>query len=1649
MICPFCGEQNEQGLTICAKCEAQLPQESATAKNTDPLLGAAANRSGTPMPNSAAPKNTGMQSMPCEMCGEQNEQGVMFCIRCGEKLQMQHPQPADARSAESPPVTDRPLMRAEVTTNLVLSVHFKQNYFEYFLPGENNRAIEVNIPASLSGFGLDTALALEVWEGEWFLVSRADTKAAGRVYLRGGLRINCTERSRGEKFAVIVEEVSPEYTAFKKYKARQGLMTIGRDKSNTICFNTQNLVSEHHATVEIKSDGSCIVTDRSQNGTFVNGTRISGSQRINFGDVVGIFGLKIVYLGDIIAINRPNAELIIKDLAAHSSEPVVPVAANGIGEGYYQRSPRLVEKLDDEIIEIEAPPNLNRSRRQPLLYTIGPSLTMVIPMSVGVVFAMLMAQQSGQQTGAFMFMGIITSATAAVIGIFWALMNVRYQRRLEAEEAKRRDDLFGQYLQRMCGILQEKQMINKSILDRLYPNVRECLDYARSKSLRLWERNVNHTDFLSVRLGLGAMPSPNAIQTAKEKFTMVDDALADEPRKIQNEFKLLRNVPICLSLFEHRLVGVIADSQKNTAAIARLLALQLSAYHSYTDLRMAFLYSKDEADEYAFTRWLPHVWSEDGETRLIAEGAAGVGEVLYSLSSTVRSRVQDEDDKKEKDRPLPHYIVFITDPAMVEGEALSKYFNAPTEELGMSVVLLYGKIGHLPNDCKVIIRQDRGFSGYCSLDSSFDNRDEVIFDNVTAREMEHFGRELSNYRVREEQSAGAVPTMLSFLDMYKTSSVEELDVYRNWLENRSFESMKAMIGYRNTDTPLYLDIHEKYHGPHGLVAGTTGSGKSETLQTYILSLAVNFDPREVSFILIDYKGGGMAKSFEGLPHVAGIITNLGGNQTNRALASINSEIKRRQSVFNEFGVKHIDEYIELFRAEKAANPMPHLLIIADEFAELKKEQPEFVRELVSAARVGRSLGIHLILATQDPSASVDDEIWSNTKFRVCLRVAGKVNSQAMLHRPDAAYITNTGRGYFQVGNDEIFELFQSGWSGAEYDPEIPYSEQSRNDIKMINLWGKAMVKVKKKKSSSGGEKISQLRAVVQHIANVATERSISAISDIWLPPLPERVTHNELEEPELVRGALSVALGLADYPTGQKQFAFSLDLVEEGHLLIAGPGGSGKTTLLQTLLFGLSTRYGPEQICFYIADFNSRTLGVFVGLPHCGGIVYDSDEDKIDKLVTMLTRELARRVAHFSEKGIGSFKEYSKLYDDVPAIVLAVDNFAAFTENNDKLQDTLVQLTRQSASYGMYLVLTCASASDVRSKIRQNIGCGIGLQLYDRFEYEDAIGAKPVFLADDRVTGRGLAVCDVSSDKLEVLEVQFALALDAPDSSTLNAGLRSHFADLPGSGITAARIPQVPGDLSIENLFNIDEIAQKCSSGRYMLLGYDIAEAAPLYVYLADTFCFSISGASRSGKTTYLKSLLTIAGKQGFKSYLFDAATRELENFARESGAEYLANTDELYSFMESVLVPELSRRNPAKGDYMDSGYANPDEYFASEEKICLFIHDMSAFCEAVYNSEKDMKSYLEKILLTKGKHHMVYLFACISPEDFTGEWSTKPVLRKFIGYKEGLHLGGNIDNQRVFDFEIPVLQRGQKLSAGNGHVVDNGETKRIVVVTL
>ncbi len=1524
--------------------------------------------------------------------------------------------------------------------NLLVTAIFENGFQEIYLPTVDNRSIPIEIRPSVSGLSQDIVLPFEVWSGVWTLtdstqfVITIDEKPVEGTVLEPGRLLNCTVKGTDVVFSLTVTQANSGNTSFDKYFfdiTKVGTITIGSNSASGIINYSNRFCSPAHA--EIGSDAGVVyIADKnSVNGTFVNGRLLSAKQPLHYGDVIYIVGLKIVYLGNILAVNNPKGECTVNEQRLRKIKIEPTEFSEGVEETsgeeqYFLRTPRKVELIDRESFSIERAPNKSTQKQQPLFMTLGPSFTMVIPMLAGT----LLSGGSGNIAGA-----VVMSVSAAAIGGGWAMLNIKYNRE-EAEKTENfRINSYTQYLDKMSAQIGQKIEYNRKVLYTMFPNAHEAVEFALNESPRLWEKSSVHGDFLHVTLGNCDIPSYNEVKIAKEQGVVAYDPLNDNLDNIKARTLMINNVPSELSLCNNMVVGVVSRDRSRVLELVRVITSQLTALHPYTELRTAFIYPMNELDYWDHTRFIPHSWSPDGSVRMIANDKNSVGDVLYFLSTVVRDRLEKYKGKKIEERILPHYVVVIGDISLIENEPMAKYLLSPTEELGITVIFPVSSTDKLPAACSAIIRDDEDYNGFYSTAGSFDERTGIAFNKLSVSEMNAYTRKLSGFRVRELGSSSAIPEILTFLDMYKTSNVEDLEVMKKWLENRTYESMKAMVGYKSGGMPLYLDIHEKYHGPHGLVAGTTGSGKSETLQSYILSLAVNYHPHEVAFILIDYKGGGMAQSFIGLPHLAGVITNLGGNATDRALLSINAEIKHRQKVFNDYKVKHIDAYIELYRSGVASEPMPHLLIIADEFAELKKEQPEFVRALVSAARVGRSLGVNLILATQKPSGVVDDEIWSNTRFRLCLRVADKQDSAEMLKRPDAAFITGTGRGYFQVGNDEIFDEFQSGWSGAEYTPNIQFTDDKNSKVELINLIGKnAVPKKKSKKKSDNITKVTQLDAIVKHLGSVAEENSVAALRQIWLEPLPGTVYLEQLSLPQKPEGfSLLLPVGFADSPETQSQFTVGVDFLRDGHLLVCGSSGSGKTTLLQTLIYSAVTRYSTEEVNIYIADFSSRTMTVFGDLPQVGGVMFEGEDEKIEQVFDLLKNTLSERKNKFSRMGIGSYRDYITQESDCPAILFFIDNYVAFADSYDRYEDTLIQLTREAASYGIFIVLAINNTGDIRGRMRQNFTNGIALQMSDKFEYESVIGSRSEILPDDRTPGRGLIKAPLP------LEFQVALCVKEDPGTSPAQTLRKRFELLKADKGVKKLGAKVEGIICDEF---IKSDAVKALDVNTVAIGVD-AETHELFTAdLDQIFCYSVSGFAETGKSQLMKSIVMQAKSKGAKMVLFDKKESELLNLGV---FDTVCNTDEeLFSLMESTLVGEFTKRNGIVNDARDSSQ-DVRSAMQKEQRIVICIGDMNLFMQSVYSKRLQMNEFLE-IALQKGKEHKINLFAIMQPDDYFDN-ARFELMRIWASHNTGTHLGGMFDQQGALDFDMSASDAARQLPAGSGYSSD-AEGKLVKIVT-
>lgn len=957
---------------------------------------------------------------------------------------------------------------------ILISVYTKEAFKEYIMPAIDNADYSISINKTYFSLQNDMRLDFEVIKGVWKIkpnqdyhiyLAQCEIKEKTKLCDNSFFQI---ETFNKKKILLMVRDVQEVFSSYRKFDvSRMGRITIGSGENNLIRYDirydNQHIVSKEHAEI-IRKGRDLVISCNGHNGLHINSKYVTGTQTLHFGDFINIYGLHMVFLKEILAIDINNPMVEVKE---KSLLPFVEVEEEHIQKEncelppikkMFHRSPRIIEKIEQEPLEIEEPPKEIKSQKRPLLMTIGPSFTMALPMLLGALLMIVSSKASGNSSGLFMYSGLIMSVSSASIGVLWGVLNIRYQKKTEIENENHRYEAYSDYLIKKTEAIKEKYIHNQTALNKMYPKAETCLSY-NEDSVMLWNRNFSHEDFLCCRIGEGETNFQVDIQVPKEKFKLDRDELAERPEFIKNNYRTLTKVPILIDLLKYRLIGIVGGAEKKGAFdVSRIIATQIAVCNCYTDVKMIFIYDKDHSEnqgEWDFAKWFPHVWAEDKKIRYIASNKLEASEVFYELTKIFRQRLENVSSVSSEKRfiPKPYFIMFLSDPSLIEEELIAKYVFDSSPEIGLSTIMLSENSEMLPNACEFIVENDSDFRGIYNVSSQKEERTKVNFDSVEKKQLEKFSRWMSNLEVQEIETGGEIPNTLTFFDMYNISKPADLKVTERWLKNRNYDNIRGLIGQKSGGVPCYLDVHEKYHGPHGLVAGTTGSGKSETLQTYMLSLAINYSPDDVGFFIIDYKGGGMANLFDGLPHLIGQISNLSGNQVYRAMVSIKSENRRRQKIFNEHGVNNINNYTKMYKNKEASVPIPHLFIIIDEFAELKREEPEFMKELVSVAQVGRSLGVHLILATQKPSGTVDDNIWSNSKFKLCLRVQDRQDSNDMLHKPDAAYITQAGRCYLQVGNDEVYELFQSGWSGAPYDENI--EENNVEIAKMLSIDGKA------------------------------------------------------------------------------------------------------------------------------------------------------------------------------------------------------------------------------------------------------------------------------------------------------------------------------------------------------------------------------------------------------------------------------------------------------------------------------------------------------------------------------------------------------------------------------------------------------------------
>ena len=767
---------------------------------------------------------------------------------------------------------------------------------------KNDYISSVELPEKIQGqFWLKDAsdvnrenvIAIEGIGDQWVLKANEKVEFEDGVkfkYLKSGI-IYRLKSIENKYIYVYIEEESLQGRFIKyRLKFNEGVITLGRNVNNSIVINNP-AISNHHLRIFYKNNQWHLKDMNSTNGTFVNYYKVTECP-LKIGDLIYVSGVKLIIGDRFICINKSeNISLNQSDFETMTFKKYVSSEeSNQKQDNYFYRSPRIKQDIQIKTIEFDLPPDNQIEEEMPLILTIGPAITMgATSLSIG-VFSVSTAVATGNFMNAIP--SVIMSLSMLLGTVMWPLLIKKYEKKKQTEREKKRQEKYGKYLDDKEKEIKDIAYEQMKIWNKNYPSIDKCKQYIYERDSRLFERNYLHNDFLNLRVGLGKREVLLDLKYSKKGFSIVEDPLKERLYHLCETQKFIDNVPITVSLQKHNVLGIIGDNQSIQKILKNLL-VQIFTFYGYDEVKLVFIYNEN-MHIYDSLRWVPHVFDNKHNKRFIMRNRNEIKEMSSYFDEIInyRKKLSEEDLTEE----MPYYLIFNLDSSLATKVEFIKTISKLKKNIHFSIINVCQNLKDLPSECKTVIEINGRSGNYYDLTDMSGNKALFIPDQNDI-DIEDICIQIANIFLDISKEDSSLPSLITFLQMFNVGKVEHLNALTRWKKNDPALSLEVPIGINSQGELFKIDIHEKYHGPHGLIAGMTGSGKSEFIMSYILSLAVNFHPYEVSFILIDYKGGGMAKAFEQLPHVAGIITNLDGTLVNRSLISIQSELKRRQSIF--------------------------------------------------------------------------------------------------------------------------------------------------------------------------------------------------------------------------------------------------------------------------------------------------------------------------------------------------------------------------------------------------------------------------------------------------------------------------------------------------------------------------------------------------------------------------------------------------------------------------------------------------------------------------------------------------------------------------------------------------------------------------------
>ncbi len=1013
-------------------------------------------------------------------------------------------------------------------------------------------------------------------------------------------------------------------------------------------------------------------------------------------------------------------------------------------------------EVPGEPIEVAAPPK--QQQHQPAAASAG---IFLMPMMAGASALTMVFTAKDRPLiaviGVLFFIGIIGFAVVMVLG-------QRGSARRQMREARER---YLDYIEELRRRLRRTIGLQKASGAWRHPAPERLLDLARLHARR-WERRAGDPDFLVVRIGVGDQPTATRLVTTADEGPLneFDPVCLEASRQLRARYAVLREQPVCLELARIGVLSVVGD-RTTGRQLARALVAQLVALHSPEDVRLGLVRAEQHARAWEWLKWLPHAQhpaAMDGEVpaRLVATGVPALAELLRT---EIDARLDGWQRRRGKPATGQRHLVVL-----VDGEQLSSVLGLDSQpgqpglaELGIHVVMLLGNRREEPErvDQRVRVTPD----GQAQLDvpvrggrpgqvaPPVEGGTVARVDDVPDGLLPALARELAPLRLLAEESDDRLTATIGLAEVLGVADPGRIDPLATWRPKPFRDFLRTPIGVGADGRPVILDLKESAHagmGPHGLIVGATGSGKSEMLRTLVCSLVVNQSPERLALMLVDFKGGATFAGLADLPHVAGMITNLADDLdlVDRMRDALFGEMQRRQEILKQAGnLPNVIAYEELRESGQPLEPLPHLLVIVDEFSELLTAKPDFADLFVAIGRIGRSIGVHLLLATQRLETGKIRGLESHLSYRIGLRTFSAAESQEAIGVSDAYHLPpEPGSGYLKV-DTTVFERFKAALVSSPYRPADDVPTTAVPAVPYVSLNGLGSWLAANRDGGAGprpappGER-TVLDVMVERMAHAPVEK----VRRVWLEPLPPVLPLDRAQDPQVrgQGGSVSAVLGLVDEPAKQRVFPLEWDFTGGGgNLMVVGAPQSGKSTLLRTLVTSLALRYPPGEVAFYCVDYGGGSLAPLERLPHVAGVAPRVDGERVSRVVSEVLSLLDSREQLFREYGLDSVAalRQARLAGRVPAeipgdVFFVVDGWGSFREDFETLEFTLGDAATRASNYGVHFVVTVTQTMQIRMRMQAAFGGRIELRLND--PYDSAFDRREMQRISKETPGRGL-----------------------------------------------------------------------------------------------------------------------------------------------------------------------------------------------------------------------------------------------------------------------------------------------------------------------